>query len=96
MPAVIQYGGWNDCPFPAEQSGIMRHWQQTYGAQIISMTGDVVECHVERPPQDRDSAIELAWQQYWYCYDIVDQGCETVSNLGATLINSSYWYFWWD
>lgn len=96
LPAVIQYGGWNDCPFPAEQSGIMRHWQQAYGAQIVSMTGDVVECHVERPPQDRDSAIELAWQQYWYCYDIVDQGCETVCNLGATLINSSYWYFWWD
>jgi hypothetical protein len=28
--------------------------------------------------------------------DIVDQGCESISNLAATLLNSPYWYFWWD
>ena len=28
--------------------------------------------------------------------DIVEQGCGSVSYLAATLINSPYWYFWWD
>ncbi|MBL8817724.1 MAG: DUF4253 domain-containing protein [Planctomyces sp.] len=28
--------------------------------------------------------------------DIVEQGCESISNLAATLVNSGYWYFWWD
>jgi hypothetical protein len=27
---------------------------------------------------------------------IVDQGVGDVSTLAATLINSKYWYFWWD
>jgi hypothetical protein len=60
------------------------------------MSGDVVECVVTKPPTDRNAATNLAWEQYWYCVDIVEQGCESVSNLAATLLNSPYWYFWWD
>jgi uncharacterized protein DUF4253 len=60
------------------------------------MSGDIVECAVTRPPTDRNAATILAWEQYWYCVDIVEQGCESVSNLAATLLNSPYWYFWWD
>jgi hypothetical protein len=40
--------------------------------------------------------MALAWEQYWYCLDIVDQGVGSVSALAATLLNSTYWYFWWD
>ncbi|WP_408057982.1 DUF4253 domain-containing protein [Undibacterium flavidum] len=29
-------------------------------------------------------------------FDIVDQGCETISKLAATLLNSEVWYFWWN
>jgi len=96
VPVAVQSGGWNDCPYPGVQGGIMRYWQQAYGAEIVSITGDVIECKVARPPIEKEAALALAWEQYWYCYDIVDQGCETVSNLAASLINSPYWYFWWD
>jgi len=67
-----------------------------YGAQITGVSGEVIECIVSNPPRDQAAAIELAWQQYWYCDDIVEQGCESISNLAATLLNSPYWYFWWD
>ena len=40
--------------------------------------------------------MDLAWEQYLYCQDIVVQGCETIANLAATLLNSPFWYFWWD
>lgn len=96
LPAMISYGGWNDCPHPDVQAAFHRHWSEKYGAEITSMSGDIVECYVKHPPTTREAALELAWEQYWYCKDIVDQGCETISNLAATLLNSPYWFFWWD
>ena len=96
LPAVLKYGAWNDCPAPEVHCAFHRKWQSEFGAEIVGMSGDVVECVVKNPPRDKAASIELAWQQYWYCADIVEQGCESVSNLAATLINSKYWYFWWD
>ena len=96
LPAVLKYGAWNECPGPEVHCAFHRQWQERYGAEITGMSGDVVECAVSKPPADRKAATVLAWEQYWYCADIVEQGCGSVSNLAATLLNSPYWYFWWD
>ncbi len=96
LPAVLRYGAWNDCPHPEVHAAFHRRWQERYGAEIVSMSGDVVECTVRNPPRDQAAAMALAMDQYWYCMDIVHQGCESVSNLAATLMNSDYWFFWWD
>lgn len=96
LPAALSYGGWNECPEAETHCAFFRKWQAEFGAEIVGMSGDVVECVVKNPPQTKEAAMDLAWQQYWYCSDIVEQGCGSVSNLGATLINSDYWYFWWD
>jgi hypothetical protein len=96
LPAILKYGAWNDCPESEVHCAFHRRWQSEFGAQIVGMSGDVVECVVSNPPRDQAAAIDLAWQQYWYCADIVEQGCGSVSNLAATLLNSPYWYFWWD
>lgn len=94
--AQINWGGWNDCPFPQEHCAVHRYWASKYGAEVVSITGDVVQCTVARPPTDREAALRLAREQYIYCYDIVDQGTETIAALAAGLVNSKYWYFWWD
>lgn len=96
IPAILKYGGWNDCPSPEEHCAIWRYWEEKYGAKIIGVSGDVVEAIVTNPPVTREQSMELAWQQYLYCYDIVDQGVETVSNLGASLSDNKFWFFWWD
>ena len=96
LPAIVKYGGWNACPEAEVHCAFHREWQERYGAEITGMSGDVVECAVRNPPTDQKTAILLAWEQYWYCADIVEQGCGSVSNLAATLLNSPYWYFWWD
>jgi hypothetical protein len=96
LPAVLKYGGWNDCPEASVQCAFHRKWQAEFDAEIVSMSGDVVQCLVRNPPRTREAAMALAWEQYWYCSDIVEQGCESVSNLAATLISSDYWFFWWD
>jgi hypothetical protein len=71
LPAAIPYGGWNECPVPEVHCAIFRFWQRKYGAQIVSMSGDVIECAVDHPSLVKEDAIDLAWQQYVYCQDIV-------------------------
>jgi hypothetical protein len=96
LPAIVKYGAWNECPEPEVHCAFLRQWQERFGAEITGMSRDVIECAVRRPPTEREAAIALAWDQYWYCADIVEQGCESISNLAATLLGSPYWYFWWD
>lgn len=74
----------------------MRYWRDRYGARIASMTDDVVEFTVDAPPSTQQQAYALAWEQYAYCADIVDQGTQTLSNLAAGLIDADAWFFWWD
>lgn len=96
VPAYLKFGGWNECPAPEEQVGILRYWYEKYGAQIISLTSDVLECTVSNPPKTKVQSMDLAREQYFYCPDIVFQGTGDISVLAGSLFNSEYWYFWWD
>lgn len=96
LPALLNFGGWNECPDPEIHCAMWQYWQRTYDAHIIAVSHDVIEAKVFRPPRTRDQAMELAWQQYLYCVDIVDQGVLSLSNLAASLIDHDLWYFWWD
>jgi hypothetical protein len=95
-PAFIGMGGWNACPDAAVLTAFSKRWQERYGAEVVSITHDVMEFSVTKPPVTKESAVELAKEQYIFCPDIVDQGVVDVSTLAATLLNSKYWYFWWD
>jgi hypothetical protein len=94
--AYLSWGGWNECPEPAVHCAFHRYWFERYGAEVVSMTGDIVQCIVARPPADRAASMELAREQYLYCCDIVEQGTQTIAALAAGLMDAKYWYFWWD
>ena len=94
--AHLQWGGWNDCPLPAVHCALHRYWEEKWGAQPSSVTGDVVQCIVTRPPLDHKAALALAREQYIYCYDIVDQGVQSIAVLAAGLRCARHWFFWWD
>ncbi len=96
IPAYLKAGGWNDCPEAQAQVAISSHWHRTYGAELACLSGDIAEYLVSRPLSEKPSADLLAREQYLYCGDIVWQGVGTIRNLSKTLLNSSYWYFWWD
>jgi hypothetical protein len=96
IPAALGFGGWNECPGVVEQCATAKRWAERYDADIIGVSGDTIEWEVRKPPRTRDEAIALAWEQYAFCADIVDQGVDTVGNLGGTLLDSPNWYFWWD
>lgn len=94
--ATLSWGGWNECPGPEEHCAIHRYWATQYASDVVSVTRDVVQCTVARPPRDPEASLALARQQYIYCNDIVDQGTNTIAALAASLLNSPNWYFWWD
>jgi hypothetical protein len=96
IPAFLKIGGWNDCPTAAEHSAIFKYWHEHYGATVASITRDVIELEVQRPPTTREQALQLAKQQFIYCPDIVYQGTETIAGLASTLLNGQVWFFWWD
>ena len=96
IPILVEFGGWNTCPDPICQARILRHWYTHYGASIACLGGDVLECTVARPPDNLVTAFELAWEQYLYCPDLVEQGTYTIGRLAETLVDSEYWSFWWD
>jgi len=96
IPAHLKYGGWNDCPHSEIHCAVWKYWEKKYGARIIGANSDTIEAYVTNPPKSKEEAMQLAWEQYLYCSDIVDQGVETISNLGVTLLNNKCWFFWWD
>jgi hypothetical protein len=94
--AHLFWGGWNDCPDAQVQVAMHRHWEEAYGARVVSITHNVVQCLASRPPQSGDDAMRLADEQFLYCPDIVIQGTGTIENLAASLVGAEGWYFWWD
>jgi hypothetical protein len=95
-PAYLGFGGWNAAPPPEEIAAALREWEAAYGAVPIAITGDVLECMVDRPPQTPEAAFHLAAEQYMFCDDIVGQGTQTVRQLAIGLWRSPTWFFWWD
>lgn len=96
VPAFLRWGGWNDCPGPEYHIAALRSWHERFGAELVGITGDVINLRVARRPATREAALDLAREQYLYCEDIVDQGTETLAPLAATLMQEDWWFFWWD
>ncbi|TLD72557.1 DUF4253 domain-containing protein [Phragmitibacter flavus] len=96
VPIFLRFGDWNACPSPHVHTAMARYWRDRFGAEIATLSSDVIEFTVARPPADDTQALELAWQQYLYCSDIVDQGVGSVATLAKALRHSTRWYFWWD
>ena len=96
LGAWVPMGGFNDCPGPAEQVAIFKYWNEKYGAVPGLVTYDTWEMELTRPPVTDEEAEALAKEQFAFCYDIVDQGMDTIRALASTLKNSTTWFFWWD
>jgi hypothetical protein len=65
--AYIGFGGWNECPTDEEHVGVLRYWHERYGADLVAIGGDMIECTVERPPITQDEALVLASAPSFSC-----------------------------
>lgn len=96
VPAYLGWGNWNGCPPPEYHGAALRDWQRRFGAELVGINRDTIELRVARRPADRAQALALAREQYAYCPDIVDQGAMSIEALAAILLESDWWFFWWD
>lgn len=96
VAAILNFGGWNDCPAPALHVAFARNWNLRFGAVPICMTHDIIELHVPRPPSTAAEAFAVAWEQSVYCPDLIYQGTRTIERLSQEIWRSPFWYFWWD
>ena len=93
--AYLPFGGWNECPANEEHMAVAKYWFEKYGAVPALMTHDVLEYSLPASIS-QEKAMEVAWEQFTYCSDIVEQGVGTVGALAGGLAQSKFWYFWWD
>jgi hypothetical protein len=94
--AYLRWGGWNACPPPELHVLAARDWARRYGAEVVGICGDVVNMRVRKRPSSRKEALALAREHLAYCPDIVFQGSSDLAPLAAALMDSDWWFFWWD
>jgi Domain of unknown function (DUF4253) len=97
VPALMLWAG--SCNYdvePADHVAVLKHWHETYGAELVGLGLDVIELWVPHPPADRAATLALAEEQYWYCPDVVDQGVETLDALAAIQVPARRWFLRWD
>lgn len=73
IAAWIPMGGFNDCPNPAEQVAVFNYWYEKYGAVPAVVTYENWEMELKKPPVDKQQVLELAKEQFAFCYDRVMQ-----------------------
>jgi hypothetical protein len=96
VPALLAWSG-------AERNGIggpehlsvLHFWHDVYGADLVALSHERLECLVERPPDDARSAFELAVQHYAYCPELMDNLVPAMGALAATLFGR-HWLFDWS
>ena len=98
VPALLGFGGWNNCPEPAVHAAVLRYWGERYGAELASLTSDGLELDIARPPHTPAAALELAWEYAEYCADGVDglYEADNLPQLAASLLDADVVHLWWD
>jgi hypothetical protein len=95
--AYLQFGSFNNCPSPEVHVAIHKYWNEKYGFKPIAFSRDLIEGVVPKGSVvTEEEAMNLAFEMYLYCNDIVDQGTMTLEKLAESLIALRQWFFWWD
>ncbi|MBK6857339.1 MAG: DUF4253 domain-containing protein [Microthrixaceae bacterium] len=78
-----------------EHLSVLHFWYEAYGAEVVAMGLEQLECLVTQPPDDARGAFELAVQHYAYCPALMDNLAPAMGALAATLFGR-HWFFDWS
>ncbi|MDA2808945.1 DUF4253 domain-containing protein [Nocardiopsis suaedae] len=97
VPALLRWDGAGNRGIEGhEHMAVLRHFHEEYGAEMVGMTGDVIELVVDRAPTSPGGAALAAMEMYAYCPDIVLQGIGSADALAERVAPSGDWFLWWD
>lgn len=74
---------------------MLHFWYESYGAEVVAMSLEQLECLVGNGPEDARAAFELAVQHYAYCPALMDNLAPAMGALAATLFGRT-WFFDWS
>ncbi len=92
---LVPFGGWNECPPPADQAIALRGWQQRYGALPFIITADTLGILLNHPPKGPAETLPLADELLDFCPEL-EMAYESPEALAEALIDDPLWFFWWD
>lgn len=99
LPLLLNFGGQENCPTPAVHYAMLKRWQELYGATVLAIEPNAIECFVEQPPMTKEQALKIAREHYGYCNAVIDEAEEGEGELAPyayELLNHQLWSFWWD
>jgi hypothetical protein len=97
VPGLLSWNGAANYDLDgAHHVAVLRSWQERYGAELVTLTGDQIELLVARPPRDPATIAQLAVEMLGYCPDLDVQGTGTVGVLANGIVPGRCWSFWWD
>jgi hypothetical protein len=80
----------------AHHVAVLRSWQERFGAELVTLTGDQIELLVARPPRDPATIVQVAVELLGYCPDLDVLGTGTAAVLANEVVPHRRWSFWWD
>jgi hypothetical protein len=96
VPALLAWAGAERYHIGGpEHLAVLHFWHEAYGAELVAVGLERLECLVERPPTDARSAFELAVQHYAYCPALMDNLAPAMGALAATLFGR-HWLLDWS
>lgn len=95
VPALLAWSGAERLEVTGpEHLAVLHFWHESYGADLVALGLERLECLVSRPPEDARAAFELAVQHYAYCPALMDNLAPAMGALAATLFGR-HWLFDW-
>jgi hypothetical protein len=97
VPGLLSWSGAGNHDLDgAHHVAVLRHWQQRYGVELVTLTRDQIELLVARPPRDPATVARVAVELLGYCPDLDVQGTGMAAVLANEVVPHRRWSLWWD
>ncbi|RBY80922.1 hypothetical protein DQ238_07755 [Geodermatophilus sp. TF02-6] len=86
----------------ADVAGVLRSWEDRFGAYVVAVGFAELDLVVTRPPQDAEQSRVLAHEHIAFCpdnfspQDSFDAAPLDPEEYAARLHTAQVWHFWWD
>ncbi|WP_458245223.1 DUF4253 domain-containing protein [Streptomyces sp. MAI_2237] len=97
VPVVLNWTGMGNHMDKDELSGVLRSWEDRFGARLVGLGHADVYLSAAVPPKDLHQAHVLAGEHYLACPDwFHNKFDDWESTYPEELMTARQWRFWWD
>lgn len=90
------YGASQRFEEPLALASVLRSWEDRFGAFLFYVGLADIRLVVRRPPRTESAATRIAAEHYAFADEWGGRALGSVADIGAMLVNSPVWAFWWD